>query len=253
VSGIATLHHTAEPDLSAFSHAGLNYEHLFVGTPDARNFFAPRTGDFEIHATRDGAVFARPASESPWGVPATLTYRLVAPHYVDFTFTASLPAWVGLPAGFMFASYMQVTRDPELHFRVGDQWGTSSPVPGEVGESYALEGAPPFPFNDERLAVNLGTNSPSPTLPLFYGVVDGCPDGVVGPASRQAMVYVMMFESGVEVRGTVMRWSPNRPAWDFVFVARRHGTVCCRGRVIWKPFVSADDVLAEFESWSGEK
>ena len=87
-----------------------------------------------------------------------------------------------------------------------------------------------------------------PERALFYGNIDG------------GMVLVYMFERGSEVipymspsGGGVDPESGRRcPAWDFRYRLADlipGEEVVLRTRLIYKPFVSQEDVLAEYASW----
>ncbi len=229
---------------------GLNYEHIISTYPDARNDKSPRRGYYPATLNADGSVtLTRARADEPWGVSSTLTYTAVAPHYIDFEFTATVhdasQFGTARVAAFFFASYMRGVEDVNIHFR-----GIPS---AEAPEQ--LVTSPSAPVSRTMIAVAAhsdGQNSSLPSVewpriaqPYYYGVAGG-------------MVYGVMFDSlwttTREVRFTVvtMKDGGHHPAWDFSLVARElvdGSVVHLRGRMLWKPFVSPEDIAAEYASW----
>jgi len=179
-------------------------------------------------------------------------YRVVPPHYVDFAVTALvLDASEFAPEGFaamFFASYMLSATSPDIMFPVdGGGWASSRRVQGRMGESYAPAGTTiRFDGSDPDLDLNLTASAAvHPVLPLYFGRCVG------------GMVYAVMFDvlctSRREVRFTVMRWrAPVQPAWDFTLIGKNlcdGDTVQFVGRVVWKPYVSRDDIMREYLTW----
>lgn len=258
LSGVASVRHQAAPAVAAFHapDAGLNYEHILGGHSDPLNGFTPRSGAYPLRMTPegDGVILTRLAAEEPRRVASELTYRVVPPHYIDFDFRATVTdAAEFQPEGyavFFFASYMETVEANDIRFwgQAGPDdppgWVSSSAAPGQVGESYQHVDAAPLPYDDSdpNLRINLSVRDwPRYTEPFYFG------------RAAQGMVYAIMFDDPA-VRFTVMRWSAHeaRPAWDFGYVARdlQDGdTISFSGRVVWKPFVSAEDIRDEYASW----
>jgi hypothetical protein len=261
LSGIGALSHR-ENDVYAFTleNAGLNYEHVMSGSSNPLNGFTPRGGSLSPAVGPNSVVLTREAVDSPWLVGAKITYTVVEPHYVDMVFEATVEdASLFDPAGyvaFFFASYMAWVEDPEIHWKgfaaAGSpmEWVHSSANSTDPGDHYLPLGAPSLnsPADDPVLSLHAGNEDwPRIGLPFYYG------------RARPDMVYAVMFdtlyEADEEIRFTVMRWLLDKrpsPAWDFTYVARDlydGKQVGFRARMVWKPWVSEDDVEAEYWSW----
>jgi len=263
LSGIPVILHRLNPHLPFIREdAGLNFEHIFCGHADQRNGFTPRSGLFRLTPLEagDGVVLTREAADEPWNIGSTLRYRLVPPHYIDFEFKATIndasPFQSENYAAFFFASYMGFVADNEINF-LGvpasgeqEQWVRSRSNGRDPGEHYIplqSNGLVIDP-NDPILALNAKHEAwPRITRPYYYGLAGG------------GMVYAVMFnklcDSDEEMRFSVMRFRLAKrpsPAWDFGYVARNlvNGKkIGFRGRLIWKPFISAEDITRDYERW----
>lgn len=268
LSGVPTLYHGQTPWFSAFDDenetrqaVGLNYEHLMSGHLDGRNNKAPRSGPFPLSVSPVGSwTLTRAKENSPWNVSAEMSYRMVGPHYIDFAFNATIhdAAQFGQNnyALFFFASYMNDVIDPEIHFRgfpnAGDpeQWVSSFPPTNGIG-NWAAPQAVELPYDTSDWALNINIpiqDSPRIAQPFYYG------------RTAHGMVYMVMFDKlytpSDEIRFAVARWKlpeEMRPAWDFAYVVRslQDGQkVGFRGRLVWKPWVSPEDCLDEYNTWA---
>lgn len=257
LSGLRALSWRGGP--SPFGLGGLNLEHIFAGHADPRNGFTPRLGPFTlVPAGKDGAALVRHDADEPWPVSYRLTYRAVAPCYVDFELEVTVhdaqPFQPEDLIAFFLASYVGPTTDVELRFRgipgpgQPEQWVTTRANGKDPGEHYVAVDSPGLPVDpaDRNLVTNAG-HEPWPRIaqPYYYGHIG-------------EMVYGLFLDvlrtDEQEVRFTVMRWraAEGRPAWDFTWVVRKLSdgeTARLRGRLLWKPFVSAEDVTREYEAW----
>ena len=243
---------------------GLNFEHVASTYPDARNDKAPRKGPMSMEPLEDGSgvTLHRRAEDSPWGVEATITYRVVEPYYIDMDFDAVVTKAAEFgerrTAVFFFASYMGEAAGEEdggtdLHFRG---------VPGPGGQEQWERTRDPF--GETLLGVDaLGASLMEPdnltsghrdwprlTKPVVYG------------RRANGFVFAYMVDRLVtnteETAFTVVKWKlahggERRPAWDFAYRVRdlvdgQH--VGFRARALWKPWESREDILAEFERWA---
>lgn len=273
LSGVDKLFHTATPDFDAYdpdnprASAGLNFEHIISGHASANNKFTPRRGPFPMTVQPDGrsVKLTRKREDSPWDMSSTVTYTVTPPHYVDMDFRctphdASLFGERGYAVLF-FADYMNDVADLALHFRgqagpdEPETWISADAPPGHPdwnqGGTYRSVDAADLEYDDD---VEFRLNSwsydwPRFTQPFYYG------------RATQGMTLMLMFDrmhSEVdEVRFSLFKFKIRqhpRPAWDFQYVIkgieaeREYGF---RARLAWKPFVSAEDCLAEYAKWHG--
>lgn len=183
-------------------------------------------------------------------------FEVVAPCYLDYTvrFTAG-----GESAGWNCASYMNAPEDPAIYLinSAGEWMRHYDPEHGHAASVLPESMTPPvlqtvpdakYPHGTNSFADSLSDLRFDPERALFYGNIDG------------GMVLVFMFERGHEV---IPYMSPsgggydaerNRkcPAWDFRY--RLSGLtpgeeVVLRQRIMYKPFVSREDILAEYAAW----
>lgn len=258
LSGLSLLSHasdgaTAWDDARRTTQAvGLNFEHIMRVGDTPANHMAPRRGAYPAALNADGSVTlsrAR-ADEVEWDVSSTLTYRAVAPHYVDFDFCATIHDASRFgperAAGFFFASYMRSLPAMTVRF-------PGFPGPGEserwVSMPDTASGNTAVPLESAREKVGQvepNVDWPRIARPVYWGDAGG------------GMVYAVMFDHlwspEEEVRFSVYRWKRDRsaPAFDFYVVARgvEDGRrVRLRGRLVWKRFVNEEDVGAEFDAW----
>lgn len=266
MSGIVQLVHASTLGNAAFARdeTGINFEHIISGVSGAPNSFTPRAGPFDPTVEPDGSItLTRLAADEYWRVGSTLSFHAAPPHAIDFEFRATVEDaslfGPGRVAMFFFASYMRGVLDPELHFRgipapeASEDW-VSSRAHLFPADSYVPLGSLGFATQpgDSALAASVESEAwPRIARPFFYGRASG------------GMVYALMFDRlstpDDELRFAVMRWrlaegDPD-PAWDFGYVARNladGARVGFRGRLVWKPFVSGDDILAEYEAWQAQ-
>lgn len=272
LSGIDSLTHRSAADYDAYdpdgagASAGLNFEHIISGHPSPYNKFTPRHGPYTLYRLpeKNSVALVRRAQESPWKVGSRLTYRVVAPHYVDFEFRCTCrDASLFGPRGyaiFFFANYMNDVRDVALHFRghesseAAETWVAARAPRGHVdwnrGGNYRALGAAELAADqDVKFRLNTWTYDwPRIAQPFYYGLAD------------HGMTLILMFDRLVterdQIRFSLYKFKlpeRRRPAWDFQYVVNQieqdveYGF---RGRLAWKPFVSADDCQAEYARWA---
>ena len=190
------------------------------------------------------------------GGAAVERFEVVAPHFIDYTvrFKAG-----GTGAGWNTASYMNAPEDPAIYLiNSAGEWmrhydpehGHAASVLPEGMEPPVLQTVPDaiYPHGTNSFADAVSDLRFDPERALFYGNIDG------------GMVLIYMFERGSEV---IPYMSPSGggfdadlqrkcPAWDFRY--RLQGLtageeVVLRTRLVYKPFVSEEDVLAEYAAW----
>jgi hypothetical protein len=273
LSGIDSLFSTqAPPGFDAFdpdtrgASAGMNFEHIICGHANSHNAFSPRQGPYHLTSLPrgKGVCLTRRAEDDPWRVDSTLTYELSAPHYIDVTFRCRpRDAARFAPEDYailFFCNYMNDVVDPAIHFRGiqgpggEEQWVDGDAPPGHPrwngGGTYIQRDASALPYAPD-LRFNLNTwnyEYPRYTLPFYYG------------RAAHGMVFMLMFDRACtqrdEIRFSLFKFKLKqfpRPAWDFEYVIhhveqdREYGY---RARMVWKRFISADDCLAEYRTWS---
>jgi hypothetical protein len=255
-----------DPD-SRGASAGMNFEHVISGHNGPHNAFSPRHGPFTMRLLPDGqgVQLVRRAEDDPWAVDSTLTYRLVAPHYIDVDFRCRVrdAARFGSRAYavFFFCHYMNDVIDPALHFHgisdadAPESWISADAPPGHPhwnkGGTYHAREASALEY-DKDLGFNLNSWSydyPRFSLPFYYG------------RAAHDMAFILMFDRAWtehdEIRFSLFKFKLDRfprPAWDFQYVIRnieQDREYGFRSRLVWKRFVSEEDCLTEYRKWTG--
>ncbi len=274
LSGVDRLFHVDHaPAFDAFdpndpgSSAGLNFEHIISGHNDPANWFAPRHGPYRLHRTADpqAVLLVRREHEDPWRLESSMRYTVTPPHYIDFVFNCR-PHDAGRfgkrrYAVLFWADYMHDVADVSLHFRglsgpgEPEQWIAADAPTGHPdyvgGGTYRSAAASALEYDeDHNLKLNLWSYEyPRFTRPFYYG------------RAEHGMTLMLMFDRAWterdEIRFSLFKFKVGdqvrRPAWDFQYVIHQveaDQTYGFRGRLVWKPFVSAEDCLREYETWA---
>jgi len=252
---------------------GLYFEHIFNGTAkDAEiSMFTPNKDMHSVVRIDDSTSgMTHPASTSAWRIESEMHYTLNG-DAVDMEFRAT-PTRDQFPLGycaFMWASYMNHTRDRRIYFcgMNGDTEGwlafgedtAATPEGFETG-TVSFKGVPDLKYEEAAKTLNVLEN---PTkkfiLPFYYGLVDGDGDA---STTDDTMAYVMMFDQTEPIRFALWNFIKNSegeadthsPAWDWQYVIRNPEvgkTYGYRARVLYIPFTSREDIKAEYEKWAG--
>jgi len=250
--------------------AGLNFEHIISGHSNPENKFSPRHGIYSLSQDfEDGSVLLRrEAEDSPWLVSSTMKHTVKSPHYIDFEFQCVphdlKPFGERGYAVFFWADYMNEVEDVSLHFLGVDREGgeekwITAPAPEthpdyRGGGTYRNVDAQALIYDDDHnFKLNLWSyDYPRFTRPFYVG------------RARNGMAFILMFDREYstedEIRFSLFKFKvrngQKRPAWDFQYVihevepGKQYGY---QGRLVWKPFVSYEDCLKEYEQWEAER
>jgi len=259
VSGIFRLLHQARPDEQPILATGafLNFEHVFSGDAEtySRHIMAPRLSPMKLRKLDDTTVQLFQEAAGEWPLETTITYDVVPPCYIDFTIEYKATAPDGFAKhgyiGVFFASYINFPLDRSIHF-LGRKRGTEEPFRWIKGFS---------PAHGVR-AVHRSVNDffEMPCDPGFNIMLAGGDSGYEYShpfyfGRFRDMVIVQMFESTSIVRFAQSPCSggtKRHPAWDFFILTpdfKVGQTYTTRGRLVYKRFVSAEDVIEEYEKW----
>lgn len=276
LSGLDSLFHLRDaPDFDAFdpdskgASAGLNFEHIISGHKNPHSSFSPRRGLFPMTVSADGksVTLTRKKDDDPWLMSSTLQYTLTAPHYVDVDFRCvphdrSLFGERGYAVLF-FANYMNNVEQVALNFRgvagpnESEQWIAADAPSGHPdwnqGGTYRSATAEDLIYDaDHNFKLNTWSyDYPRFTKPFYYGRAAG--------GMTLMMMFNKIYSPDDEVRFSLFKFKiPKfpRPAWDFQYVirniqqSREYGF---QARLVWKKFVSPDDCLHEYETWSASQ
>lgn len=190
-------------------------------------------------------------------------YRISGPHYIDHTLTLTdhaevLKRHAGPGKGYrevLYCSYMNSPQDPRITFRSRGEWFSYIPEKHGVGSNIAPSYVP-----DEQLEIppkqDHSKGYPEPfyvdrierrfDLPFYFGRLDH-------------MLLMFIFDTPRWLRfflspsggGTSLLPGKTCPAWDFQWLIpeaeyRLNTPYTFRTRMLYKPFVSEQDVMDEY-------
>jgi hypothetical protein len=254
-NGISELGHKEAPEnLYVPLYAGFNLEHFFGGDY-LEELFEPREHPMILSQIDDRSVrlYQPPPPRSK--VESTTLFTLVPPHAIDVSVEIvfhDLSQFRHGYAGLFWASYIHEPEDKRIHF-----WGIDPENPEPhwissysdkhgvkgshlyIADSFMTYFAPDFntvlasDFSDHRW------------IESFY----------FGKSGK--MVYALFFdrEKGIRFSQSPTGGGDNNPAWDHQFIVPNPEigkTYGYRARLVYKPFVSAEDVREEYHRWRNE-
>jgi hypothetical protein len=257
-NGVQQLMHGKEPTtLFVPTVAGLNLEHIFdgdkdlLGRNDARVFFEPRRAPMTFKKLSDSeAELYQPPTPS-YKLESWTRFKLVAPHYIDFTFRCRATQHVFRHGyiGLFWANYINAPEDKSMYFR-GEQRWLQLCTPQHNNQSTVVHRDNNFkllfsPVPGETLYKNL-----SPLRfdePFFYGLFRG-------------HLFLLMFGRSEGIRfshspsggGYNRELQTSNPAWDFQFIIPAYDVLKeygFRARAVYRERCSRNEVLAEFLDW----
>ena len=257
-NGIAQLYHARE-DSGIFvpAYAGFNLEHIFGGDSLAQ-LFEPRLHGMQLYRKSEDEVLLYQAPTPLSSVESLTSFKVVSPHYIDVNFECVLHNTAFFAhnyAGLFWASYIANPPDKKIYFRGRPENGSDSIAwiaawSGKHGDSSthkSVEDNHDFYFADNfnaRLASHFSFYRYAE--PYFFG-------------RYKAMVLAFLFDEGREV--IRFSQSPNgggklNPAWDFQYLIpspKEGKRYSFKARIIYKPFISENDISEEYRSWKRKK
>lgn len=257
-NGIHQLIHRDEPtNLFVPAVAGLNLEHIFDGDKDLRArddpkiFFEPRNAPMTFRkVSASEAELYQPPTPTYW-LESWSRFKLVAPHYIDFTFRCRATQHVFRHSyiGLFWANYINAPEDKSMYFRGDGRWQQLC-TQQHNDQSTLVHRDDKFELAFSSVPGNTLYRNLSPlkfSEPFFYGLF-------------RKQVYVLMFDRSAGIRlthspsvgGFNKEWQTTNPAWDFQFiipayeVLREYGF---RARAVYRERCSRQEILQEFSTW----
>jgi hypothetical protein len=246
-------------------YAGINLENFFDARPvdavkERTVFFEPRSSPMAFRKISDRVAELHQEATPVYGIESHMRFELKDPHYIDYTCTC-IPRRGDLAGGFFgvfWASYIEAPENNAIYFlNAGSTldapfWVQFATQQHDLNSSVRREDDtfdPPFEPGAAAL-----WRSVSPlryALPLYYG-------------RFRDMVLIYLFKpENVLLRfahspsggGVTPGRNQNNPAWDFQMLVPNYaaGTEYrLRMRVVYKPWVSREEVLAEARKYFDE-
>lgn len=237
--------------------AGLNLEHYFNGDnmPDRKVYFEPRTSpmSFRKLSNSEGELHQPPTPT--FHVESWTRFQLVAPHYIDMTFTC-MPTqhvfhrgWIGI----FWASYINGPLDKSIYFRGGwpernGLW-TQLCTQAHNDESTVLHVA-----DDQELKFEEGQETLFKAFsrfrfdePFYYG-------------NFEKHVWAVMFDRPKEIRfahspsggGNNPAFQTTNPAWDFQWIIPKYEVgkkYTLRIRALLREKCFRQEIEREYQDW----
>lgn len=237
LNGVALLRHRSE-ERNLF-RSGLNLEHIFDGEKRREGPYEPRSAPMRLTTVSDRTVVLHQLPTPDHRLESRTTFTLTPPHYIDAPENLAIytigkgrdePRWVsdklrwiqhasGQHNDRSTLRYIDEARRPTF-----SEWHAPILYTGLAHQYYAY--------------------------PFYYGRFED-------------MVYILMFDRAEGIRFSMSPHGAGRnpdgttnPAWDwqwFIFDPQVGETYRYHGRVVYKPWVSKADVIAEYEAWSGRQ
>ncbi len=261
-NGLAFLSHKADTtNFFVPAYAGLNFEHIYDGEKwwePSEALFEPRYSSMSIKKISERKVELHQSPSNLHKLESWTSFTVSGSHYIDMEFTC-IPRKETYGRGYIglfWASYINTTSDIEYYFIGHEQheknkkWVKYATPSHNVNSTVKYESDTSDPtFVDEHPPRLYNNYSPDVySYPFYYG-------------RKGEMVFIIMFDQSGSLRfshspvgGTFN--SIAHPAWDFQYliydynIGEKYGF---KARVVYKIFVSIEDVIKEYEKWSGRK
>jgi hypothetical protein len=257
-NGVHQLIHKNEPNsLFVPSVAGLNLEHIFDGDQDLRGrddpkiFFEPRHAPMTFKRLSESeAELHQPPTPTYW-LESWTRVKLVAPHYLDFTFRCRATQHVFHHGyiGLFWANYINAPEDKSIYFRGDGRWQQLCTQQHD-DESTVVHREDHFQLAFSPVSADTLYRNLSPLRfdePFYYGLF-------------RKQLFLLMFDRSDGIRftqspsggGLDQESQTTNPAWDFQFiipaydVLREYGF---RARAVYRARCSRQEVVQEFTNW----
>lgn len=251
-NGITDLLHPAQDSMPFVpSFAGFNLEHIFGGD-SLKQLFEPRSHPMVLSQSSEDEVSLYQAPTPLSGLESLTTFKLVEPHYIDITFRCIVYE-IGFfkhgYAGLFWASYIDSPSNKNIYFYGCEKREPTKKWIEAFSQKHGVESTHMGMSDDNKFyfAPNFNARLASHfsnyryALPFFFGRFHN-------------MVLAYMFESPEVIRFSQSPTGGGKtnPAWDFQLIIpdlKKGKEYTFRARIIYKPFISAEDITSEYFSW----
>jgi len=250
-NGIASLTHKNEPStIFVPLYAGFNLEHIFGG--DMVMKFEPRQHPMALEKVSDSTVVLHQAATPISAVESTTRFTVKAPHYVDIEFECVPRKLEFFKYGYMglfWASYIHEPEDKSIHFLGRDESGDGLRWIAAYSEIHGDKST------HRHINDHMNLSFPPDSQPLLvsdYSDYRYAESFYYGRFRDMVFAYMWDRSEGIRFAQSPTGGGARNPAWDFQFIVpepkagERYGF---RARLVYKPFVSRDDVLGEYKKW----
>ncbi|MCK4966285.1 hypothetical protein KAS50_04600, partial [bacterium] len=259
-NGVAHLSH--KKDTTNFFrplYAGLNFEHIFDGQKwwrEKEDFFEPRSSPMSIKRISESIVELHQPPSNLHKLESWTKFTVTEPHYIDMDFSCIPRAdtfdrrYIGL----FWASYINTYVDKGYYYIGITQGEEQKKWLEQLAPEHYVKSTVKYE-NDSREITFVDDYPPT----LFNNYSDNAYSYPFYYGRREEMVFIIMFDQAGVIRFSHSpsgggKIGPGRaPAWDFHYIIydykvnEKYGF---KARVVYKPFISVDDVIDEYEDWA---
>ena len=250
-NGVHRLIHKTQP-ASLFGITGLNHEHIFDGEQELRGdtkiFFEPRNSPMTFTRISDCEAELHQPATPTFFLESWTRFKLVAPHYIDFTFRCKPHQHVFRNdyIGLFWASYINSPENKSIYFRDEKGWVQlntqrhyDESTVRHVDDKLELKFAP-----DTRDTLYRNFSQIRYTDPIYYGLFG-------------THIYILMFDraEGIRFSHSPSSGGPTstpEPAWDWQYIIPKYDVLQeygYRARMVYREKCSRDEVMKEFKTW----
>lgn len=256
-NGIAQLYHALE-DSPVFvpDYAGFNLEHIFGGD-SLQQLFEPRRHPMTLFRKSDSEVLLYQEATPLSGVESLTEFNVVKPHYIDITFQCLFhneQFFRHAYAGLFWASYIQHPEDKKIYFKgiaPNDIRGTSwiSAYSQEHGVKSTHRQIKDN--NDFFFAGNFNAR-----LANHYSEFRFAEPFYFGRFRKMVLAYFFDAKEIIRFSQSPTGGGELNPAWDFQYIIPSPETAkkySFKVRMVYKPYISEEDISKEYKKWSGNR
>jgi len=241
-NGLRVLKHVSR-DESIICFAFLNLENVGDGTrvKNRYEYFEPRHNPVRIYKLSANKAILMQNPLPHWGVESEVRITAAEPHYLDLqiSFITHKATENNRPLLILMPNYINAPEDTRIHFLADDhQWRQSA----DEGFTYAgSQRQKEYLLRCEKMILGSLHNEIVLSRPFYYG-------------RWRDMVLAQFFKPDTDISLAVNPGGAGKgnPAWDVQFYLSApcpYKKYTFMSRMVFKPFVSCDDVLAEYEYW----
>ena len=251
-NGIAEMYHV-DQDSNIFVpfYAGFNLEHIFGGDSLA-DLFEPRNHPMKVYKKNETEILLYQETTPISNVESLTAFKVVEPHYIDVTFQCvihSLDFFEHKYGGFFWASYIHKPLDKSIYFE-----GTTSE---STTPSWLKAFSPKHGVRSTHRSINDDNNfffadNFNATLASHFSDYRFSNPFYFGKFHNMALVYMFKSDEVIRFSQSPTGGGETNPAWDFQYlipspkVGKKYSF---KSRLIYKPFISVEDIKWEYESW----
>lgn len=255
-NGIAELSH-AEEDSVLFvpAYAGFNLEHVFGGDSLAQ-LFEPRLHPMTLFRKSDNEVLLYQEATPISGVESLTEFKVVDPHYIDVTFRCIIhnaDFFKHDYAGLFWASYIQRPEDKKIYFTGVEENNPDTTWIAAYSTEHGVQSTHRSvqDHNEIFFAENFNARLASHfsnyrfILPFYFGRF-----------GKMTLAYFFDSNEIIRFSQSPTGGGETNPAWDFQYIIPNPKTgqeYSFKARMVYKPFISEQDIMDEYKNWKEKK